>query len=114
MSGTNPFSMETLEHHAQNQGLIGLVLDSQALLKRVIGITDGYQAVHKGQMAEATHVALTDLHTTFTQNNQVLEGITHANTNTQNIVAQHDEQGASGVARAVGNLVPGSFFGHHA
>lgn len=112
MPGSNPFSMDTLEHHAQNQGLIGLVHDSQANIKQTMVVADGYQAVHKGEMAQAVQQALTDLHTTFTQNNQVLEGITHANTQTQNIVAQHDSQGAAGVAHAAGSLPHGSFFGH--
>lgn len=116
MPGSNPFSMDTAAHHAQNQGLIGLVHDAQANIKRTMGITDSFQAVHQGEMAQATQTALTDLHTTLTQNNQVLEGITTANTQTQNIVAQHDAQGAAGMARAAGTLphVGGSFFGHHA
>jgi hypothetical protein len=104
--------MDTLEHHAQNQGLVGLCHDSQANIKQTMVVADGYQAVHKGEMATAVQQALTDLHTTFTQNNQVLEGITHANTQTQNIVGQHDSQGAASVAHAAGSLSHGSFFGH--
>jgi hypothetical protein len=110
---SNPFSMDTLEHHAQNQGLIGLVHDAQGNIKRTLAVADSYRAVHQGEMAQSVNTALGDLHTTLTQNNQVLEGITEANTTTQNIVSQHDSSGQAMVAKAASSLPHGSFFGHH-
>jgi hypothetical protein len=112
MPSSNPFSMDTAEHIAQTQGLVGLVHESQANIKRTMAVADSYHAVHQGEMAKSVNTALDDLHATLTQNNQVLEGITDALHTTQNIVGQGDSDGSALVAKAASSM-PHGFFGHH-